>query len=167
MASSNGDAAPAARPHAPALGLTQRVLGRFHVTGVFWYRFPHWAFTHLPFWTERPAVVLFTTFFFLALGRIRGAIASNLEPVLGRPGPRAGGPAGAGWGCACRAAAGRCRSARPLGPGPPRSGGSRFSLSGKAVAACGPWSDLPSTPPAPPIATPTWPTPCAASRPRS
>jgi lauroyl/myristoyl acyltransferase len=86
MGSSNGDAAPAARPHAPALGLTQRILGRFHVTGVFWYRFPHWAFTHLPFWTERPAVVLFTTFFFLALGRIRGAIASNLEPVLGPAG---------------------------------------------------------------------------------
>ena len=25
--------------HAPALGLTHRLLGRFHVTGVFWYRF--------------------------------------------------------------------------------------------------------------------------------
>jgi KDO2-lipid IV(A) lauroyltransferase len=83
---SNADGGQASHPHAPALGLTRRLFGRFHVTGVFWYRFPHWAFTHLPSWTERPAVVLFTTFFFVALGRIRGAIASNLEPVLGRAG---------------------------------------------------------------------------------
>jgi lauroyl/myristoyl acyltransferase len=83
---SNADSGPGGHLHAPALGLTQRLLGRFHVTGVFWYRFPHWAFTHLPSWTERPSVVVFTTFFFLALGRIRGAIAWNLEPVLGRAG---------------------------------------------------------------------------------
>ncbi|MFI5007638.1 MAG: lysophospholipid acyltransferase family protein [Solirubrobacterales bacterium] len=83
---SNADASPGGHPHAPALGRTQRLFGRFHVTGVFWYQFPHWAFTHLPSWVEWPAVVLFTTFFFMALGRIRGAIASNLEPVLGRAG---------------------------------------------------------------------------------
>ncbi len=83
---SNADGGHAGHPHAPALGFTRRLLGRFHVTGVFWYQFPHWAFTHLPSWTERPSVVLFTTFFFVALGRIRGAIAWNLEPVLGRAG---------------------------------------------------------------------------------
>lgn len=73
-----------ARPHAPALGLTHRLLGRFHVTGVFWYRFPYWAFTRLPFWMQWVGVNVFTVFFFLVLGRIRHAIASNLEPALGR-----------------------------------------------------------------------------------
>ena len=72
--------------HGPALGLTHRLLGRFHVTGVFWYRFAHWAFTRLPPWTEWVIVSVFTTFFFLTLGRIRRALASNLDPVLGRAG---------------------------------------------------------------------------------
>ena len=71
-------------PHAPALGLTHRLLGRFHVTGVFWYRFAYWGFTRLPSWTEWLIVPTFATFFFLALGRIRGALAANLDPVLGR-----------------------------------------------------------------------------------
>jgi lauroyl/myristoyl acyltransferase len=75
-----------AHPHAPALGITRRLFGRFHVTGVFWYRFPHWAFTHLPSWVEGPAVIVFTCFFFLVLSRIRTAIAMNLEAVLGPTG---------------------------------------------------------------------------------
>jgi lauroyl/myristoyl acyltransferase len=70
--------------HAPVLGLTHRLLGRFHVTGVFWYQFPYWAFTRLPFWMQWIGVTLFTAVFFVALTRIRSAIASNLEPVLGR-----------------------------------------------------------------------------------
>jgi phosphatidylinositol dimannoside acyltransferase len=78
---------PTERPHAPALGLSHRLLGRFHVTGVFWFRFPHWAFTSLPSWTAGPVTAVFTTLFFVALGRIRKAIASNLEPVLGPAGP--------------------------------------------------------------------------------
>lgn len=73
-------------PHAPAPGITNRLLGRFHVTGVFWYRFPYWAFPHLPLWTDRWFVIFFTTFFFITLGRIRRAIASNLELVLGSSG---------------------------------------------------------------------------------
>jgi KDO2-lipid IV(A) lauroyltransferase len=77
---------PRALPHAPALGITHRLLGRFHVTGVFWYRFAYWAFTRLPPWTEWVIVAVFTTFFFVTLGRIRRALASNLEPVLGRAG---------------------------------------------------------------------------------
>src|SRR5215208_272529 len=72
--------------HAPVLGATHRLLGRFHVTGVFWYRFANWAFTRLPPWTEWVSVIVFTTFFFLTLGRIRGALTSNLEPVIGRTG---------------------------------------------------------------------------------
>lgn len=77
---------PAPHQHAPALGLTHRLLGRFHVTGIFWYRFAYWGFTRLPSWTEWLSVTFFATCFFLALGRIRGALASNLEPVLGRAG---------------------------------------------------------------------------------
>ena len=75
-----------AQQHAPALGLTHRLLGRFHVTGFFWYRFAFWGFTRLPSWTEWVSVPFSATFFFFALGRIRGALASNLEPVLGRAG---------------------------------------------------------------------------------
>ncbi len=77
--------APLAR-HAPVLGTAHRMLGRFHVTGVFWYRFAHWAFTTLPFWTDRWVVWTFTIGFFVALKRIRAALASNLEPVLGPAG---------------------------------------------------------------------------------
>jgi phosphatidylinositol dimannoside acyltransferase len=80
------DSHPRALPHAPVLGLTHRLLGRFHVTGVFWYRFAYWAFTALPPWTEWVSVSVFATFFFLTLGRIRGALAANLEPVLGPAG---------------------------------------------------------------------------------
>lgn len=79
-------ATPAERLHAPALGITRRLLGRFHVTGVFWYRLPARAFACWPEWTEFPSVAIFTTIFFLVLGRIRGAVASNLEPVLGKAG---------------------------------------------------------------------------------
>jgi lauroyl/myristoyl acyltransferase len=77
---------PAPPQHAPALGLTHRLLGRFHVTGIFWYRFAYWGFTRVPSWTEWFSVPFAATFFFFALARIRGALASNLEPVLGRAG---------------------------------------------------------------------------------
>jgi lauroyl/myristoyl acyltransferase len=70
--------------HAPTLGLTHRLLGRFHVTGFFWYRLGYWTFTRLPSWTEWVSVTCSAIFFFFALGRIRGALASNLDPVLGR-----------------------------------------------------------------------------------
>jgi lauroyl/myristoyl acyltransferase len=83
MTSNDGPATP---QHAPALGLTHRLLGRFHVTGIFWYRFAYWGFTCLPSWTEWISVTIPAIFFFLTLGRIRGALAANLEPVLGRAG---------------------------------------------------------------------------------
>lgn len=82
----SASSAPAPPQHAPALGLTHRLLGRFHVTGIFWYRFANWGFTRLPSWTEWLSVTCFAAFFFLALSRIRGALASNLDPVLGRAG---------------------------------------------------------------------------------
>ncbi|MFN7979038.1 MAG: lysophospholipid acyltransferase family protein [Vicinamibacterales bacterium] len=74
---------PPAGPHAPALGWSHRVFGQFHVTGVFWYRFPYWAIGRAPLWMHGPAIVVFTAFFFVVLGRIRRAIIANLEPVLG------------------------------------------------------------------------------------
>ena len=72
--------------HAPALGLTHRLLGRFHVTGIFWYRFAYWGFTRVPSWTEWLSVPCAAAFFFIVLTRIRRALASNLEPVLGATG---------------------------------------------------------------------------------
>jgi len=76
-----GDVTP---PHAPEGGWARRLLGPFHVTGIFWYRFPHFGMRYvLGPWLFPPAVVLFTTGFFCFLVRIRRAIAANLEPVLG------------------------------------------------------------------------------------
>jgi len=77
---------PTIPPHGPELGFTHRLLGRFHVTGVFWFRLHYWGASTLPAWLMSVASVLFTTAFFLSLARIRGAVASNLEPVLGPAG---------------------------------------------------------------------------------
>jgi lauroyl/myristoyl acyltransferase len=70
-------------PHAPEAGWTRRLLGPFHVTGVFWFRFHCWGVTVLPSWAIGPLMAFFTTFFWIALRKIRAAIASNLVPVLG------------------------------------------------------------------------------------
>lgn len=78
--------APREGPHAPALDWSHRAFGRFHVTGVFWYQFPEWCVARAPLWMHGPAIVLFCAFFFVMLGRIRGAIAANLEPALGPAG---------------------------------------------------------------------------------
>jgi lauroyl/myristoyl acyltransferase/pimeloyl-ACP methyl ester carboxylesterase len=61
----------------------RRLLGRFYITGVFWYRLHGWGVQLLPRWAMAPLVLLFTSFFFLCLRRIRKAIAHNLEAVLG------------------------------------------------------------------------------------
>ncbi len=76
----------AAPPHAPQRGRLARLLGPFHVTGVFWYRFHAWAVRAMPAWTIAPLVRLFTLFFFFTLLRIRRAVAANLVPVLGETG---------------------------------------------------------------------------------
>ena len=73
-------------PHAPEKGWAAQLLGDFHVTGLFWYRFHRWAVASLPAWALAPLVAVFTTFFFFALLKIRRAIASNLVPVLGPAG---------------------------------------------------------------------------------
>jgi len=70
-------------PHAPELGWSQRLLGPFHVTGVFWHRFPYVGLALLPAWAMWLPVTLFTTAFFLVLRRIGAAIDANLAVVLG------------------------------------------------------------------------------------
>jgi len=76
-------AAETTPPHAPERGWSWRLLGSFHVTGIFWYRFHLWGVRFLPSPLVGVFITLFTTFFFPILQRIRRAIASNLEPVLG------------------------------------------------------------------------------------
>ncbi|MEE8522923.1 MAG: hypothetical protein V3T72_03245 [Thermoanaerobaculia bacterium] len=70
-------------PHAPELGRASRLLGRFHVTGVFWFRLHRVGISILPEWGVWLFTVLFTTFFFVALRRIRKAISANLDAALG------------------------------------------------------------------------------------
>ena len=77
--------APAAArpPHAPERGSSWRFLGPFHVTGIFWYRFHRLIIKAVPspfLWI--PAAI-FNLCFFICLRKIRAAIASNLEAVLG------------------------------------------------------------------------------------
>lgn len=74
---------PPAPPQAPETGWTRRLLGDFHVTGLFWYRIHRWGIAILPEWAYPPVIALFSAFFFVALRRIRRAIAANLEAPLG------------------------------------------------------------------------------------
>lgn len=80
---SGGVEARRAGPHAPRRGRAVRILGRFHVTGVFWYRLHVFGVTKLPERLTAPLVALFTAFFFLVLRQARRALASNLAVVLG------------------------------------------------------------------------------------
>jgi lauroyl/myristoyl acyltransferase len=70
-------------PHAPEAGWSRRLLGPFHVTGVFWFRLHQFGVTRLPARALGVIIALFTTFFWIVLRNIRAAIASNLEAVLG------------------------------------------------------------------------------------
>ncbi len=82
----SGEPVPVPRrlpPHAPELGPMRRLLGAFHVTGIFWYRIHRWGMKFLPEWGLWLFIIPFTTFFFVALRRIRKAIAANLAAVLG------------------------------------------------------------------------------------
>jgi predicted LPLAT superfamily acyltransferase len=69
--------------HAPTTGRLRKWLGPFYFTGVFWYRFHLFGVRVLPDVLLGPAIRLFTGVFFVALGRVRRAVASNLEHVLG------------------------------------------------------------------------------------
>ncbi len=69
--------------HAPVRGFSHRILGRFHVTGVFWYRLHYLGARILSPLGMRVVILVFTSFFFVVLSRIRRAVADNLTPVLG------------------------------------------------------------------------------------
>lgn len=70
-------------PHAPELGWARRLLGRYHVTGVFWFRFHRWGMSNVPKWGVGGVIALFTPLFFFCLIKIRRGISRNLEAVLG------------------------------------------------------------------------------------
>jgi lauroyl/myristoyl acyltransferase len=70
-------------PHAPEGGWSRRLLGPFHVTGVFWFRLLQFGVTILSTRALSVVIALFTAFFWIALRKIRAAIAANLEAVLG------------------------------------------------------------------------------------
>lgn len=70
-------------PHAPEAGWTRRLLGPFHITGVFWFRLHRFGVRSLPHWVFVVLMPFFTTFFWLVLRKIRAAVAANLEAVLG------------------------------------------------------------------------------------
>ncbi len=73
-------------PHAPRVGRSRRILGRFHVTGVVWFKLHRFGVVSLPAWTMPITIAVFTTFFFFVLRGMRRAVASNLEAVLGGAG---------------------------------------------------------------------------------
>jgi lauroyl/myristoyl acyltransferase len=70
-------------PHAPEGGWSRRLLGPFHVTGVFWFRLLQFGVTILSTRALSVVIALFTAFFWITLRKIRAAIAANLEAVLG------------------------------------------------------------------------------------
>jgi KDO2-lipid IV(A) lauroyltransferase len=70
-------------PHAPEGGWSRRLLGPFHVTGVFWFRLHLFGVTIVPRRALGVVIGLFSTFFWISLRKIRAAIAANLEAVLG------------------------------------------------------------------------------------
>jgi len=74
------------QPHRPTLGPAHRLLGRFHFSGVIWYRLHYLGAAWVPDWLQGAGMVLFARVFVVVLGRIRVALASNLEPVLGPAG---------------------------------------------------------------------------------
>ncbi|MCG8461617.1 MAG: lysophospholipid acyltransferase family protein [Holophagales bacterium] len=66
---------------APSWG--RRILGPLHVYGVFWPWLHISGIRFVPRFLTAPILTFFVAFFFLFLGRIRDAIAANLETVLG------------------------------------------------------------------------------------
>ena len=67
----------------PRRGAFQRLFATFHVHGVFWYKIHLFGVRHVPPLLYRVLVPLFAFLFFCTLTKIRGAIARNLEAVLG------------------------------------------------------------------------------------
>lgn len=68
--------------HAPERGRLARLLGRFHITGSFWFRAFAWGSTDGR-WLMEMTRPLFIFFFFLTLRSIRRGVAHNLQAALG------------------------------------------------------------------------------------
>jgi len=77
------DPAEVEPPHAPERGWSWRILGPFHITGVFWYSFHRFVLRVVPSALLWIPTAFFTCAFFICLRKIRTAIASNLDAVLG------------------------------------------------------------------------------------
>jgi KDO2-lipid IV(A) lauroyltransferase len=73
-------------PHAPETGWSARLLGRFHLTGIFWYRLNRWLVTAAPDWLMAPLIAFMTPFAYAVLVRVRRAISANLAAALGPAG---------------------------------------------------------------------------------
>ena len=73
-------------PHAPETGWSARLLGRFHLTGVFWYRANRWLVTAAPDRLMAPLIAFATPLAYLILIRVRRAIGANLTVALGPAG---------------------------------------------------------------------------------
>jgi lauroyl/myristoyl acyltransferase len=84
-ADSTAPAGPGAArpPHAPERGWSWRLLGRFHITGIFWYRVHGFILRVVPEPLLEAVAACFAALFFVCLRRIRSAVAANLEAVLG------------------------------------------------------------------------------------
>jgi lauroyl/myristoyl acyltransferase len=74
---------PPTPPQAPEGGWSRRLLGPFHITGVFWFRLHRFGVTILPAPALGVVIAFFAAFFWVTLRKIRAAVASNLEAVLG------------------------------------------------------------------------------------
>lgn len=72
--------------HAPKTGRARALLGRFHFTGGFWYRFHLACVRRLPDWTLRILIPLSTTVLFVCLPTGRRALVSNQTRVQGPAG---------------------------------------------------------------------------------
>ncbi len=70
-------------PHAPRVGRIRRLIGPFHVTGVFWYWLPELACRLLPRWALNATERFFGFAFYFFLVNIRRAVRANLRVVLG------------------------------------------------------------------------------------
>ena len=77
----------ASPPQAPRTSWLKRVLGPFYFTGVFRYHMHLIGARVVPDWLMGFFVLVFSSGFFLALGRVRRAVASNLDLVLGEASP--------------------------------------------------------------------------------
>lgn len=73
-------------PHAPRVGRIRRLIGPFHVTGVFWYWLPNLAPLFFPRWAFNPMERFCGFAFYFFLVNIRRAVRANLRVALGPTG---------------------------------------------------------------------------------